>query len=90
MSDDLSMGALSGSLRERTRAALAAGCDLALHCNGALEEMREVAAESPWLAGDAARRAEAALAARRPPAPIDEAAARAQFAALMAEVAVTS
>ena len=90
MSDDISMGALSGSLRERTRAALAAGCDLALHCNGNLEEMREVADESPLLAGEAARRAEAALAARRSPAPIDEAAARAQFAALMAEVAVTS
>jgi beta-N-acetylhexosaminidase len=90
MSDDISMGALSGSLRERTRAALAAGCDLALHCNGNLEEMREIADESPLLAGEAARRAEAALAARRSPAPIDEAAARAQFAALMAEVAVTS
>jgi beta-N-acetylhexosaminidase len=90
MSDDISMGALSGSLRERTRAALAAGCDLALHCNGNVEEMREIADESPLLAGEAARRAEAALAARRSPAPIDEAAARAQFAALMAEVAVTS
>ena len=90
MSDDISMGALTGSLRERTRAALAAGCDLALHCNGNLEEMREVAAESPWLSGEAARRAEAALAARRSPAPIDEAAAREQFAALLAEVTVSS
>jgi beta-N-acetylhexosaminidase len=90
MSDDISMGALSGSLRERTRAALAAGCDVALHCNGKLEEMREVAAESPLLAGEAARRAEAALAARHAPGQIDIAAARAQFAALLAEGAVTS
>ena len=90
MSDDISMGALSGSLRERTRAALAAGCDMALHCNGNLEEMREVAAESPLLAGEAARRAEAALAARHAPKEIDSAGARAQFAALMAEGAVTS
>lgn len=90
MSDDISMGALSGSLRERTRAALAAGCDMALHCNGNLDEMREVAAESPLLAGEAARRAEAALAARHAPKEIDSAAARAQFAALMAEGAVTS
>ena len=90
MSDDISMGALSGSLRERTRAALAAGCDVALHCNGKLDEMREVAAESPLLAGEAARRAEAALAARHTPEEIDIATARAQFAALMAEGAVTS
>src|SRR6202163_1700919 len=33
MSDDISMGALSGTLEDRTRAALAAGCDMALHCN---------------------------------------------------------
>jgi beta-N-acetylhexosaminidase len=90
MSDDISMGALSGSLRERTRAALAAGCDVALHCNGDLNEMREVAAECPMLAGEPARRAAAALAARRAPDQIDMAAAREQFAALMAEGAVTS
>ncbi|HEX2511210.1 MAG TPA: beta-N-acetylhexosaminidase [Xanthobacteraceae bacterium] len=90
MSDDISMGALSGSLRDRTRAALAAGCDMTLHCNGRVDEMREVAAESPLLAGRAARRAETALAARHAPKEIDIAAAREQFAALMAEAAVTS
>jgi beta-N-acetylhexosaminidase len=90
MTDDLSMGALSGSLRERTRAALAAGCDMALHCNGRLAEMREVAAESPVLAGEPGRRAQAALAARQPPQAIDLPAARSRFAALMAEAAVTS
>jgi beta-N-acetylhexosaminidase len=86
MSDDISMGALSGSLRERVRAALAAGCDVALHCNGKLEEMQQVAAESPVLKGEAARRAKAALAARQPPAPIDLPTARAAFAAMLAEV----
>ena len=40
MTDDISMGALSGSIAERTRAALAAGCDLVLHCNGRLDEMQ--------------------------------------------------
>ena len=65
MSDDVSMGALSGSIGERTRASLAAGCDLVLHCNGKLDEMQAVAAEAPELAGEAARRAAAALAARR-------------------------
>jgi beta-N-acetylhexosaminidase len=84
MSDDVSMNALSGTLAERSRAALRAGCDVVLHCNGKLDEMRAVAGESPLLAGDAARRADAALAARRKPADFDVAAAREQFATLMA------
>lgn len=65
MTDDLSMKALSGSFGERTRLAFAAGCDIALHCNGDMDEMTAVAAATPTLTGQAARRAEAALAARR-------------------------
>ena len=42
VSDDLSMRALGGGLGERTRRALDAGCDLALHCNGDPDEMQEV------------------------------------------------
>jgi beta-N-acetylhexosaminidase len=83
MSDDISMGALSGSLRERTLAAIAAGCDVVLHCNGDMAEMEAVAAAVPVLAGKAARRAAAALAAKREPAPIDPVAARRSFVALM-------
>jgi beta-N-acetylhexosaminidase len=83
MTDDVSMGALSGSIAERTRAALAAGCDLVLHCNGKLDEMRAVAAEAPELSGVAARRAAAALAARKAPSEIDLPAARREFAAMM-------
>src|SRR5262249_28308208 len=64
MSDDISMGALSGSIAERCRAAIGAGCDVVLHCNGELDEMRAVAAGVPVLAGAAAARAEAALARR--------------------------
>jgi beta-N-acetylhexosaminidase len=88
MSDDISMGALSGSLGERTRAAIAAGCDVVLHCNGDLSEMCAVAAEAPVLRGEAARRAEAALAMRRPSVPAhassDFTARRAEFSKLMA------
>jgi beta-N-acetylhexosaminidase len=84
MSDDLSMGALSGTLGERMRAALAAGCDIALHCNGDMAEMQAVAAEASRLAGNAARRAEAALAARKPPDAIDLVGARKDFETLMA------
>ncbi len=84
MSDDVSMGALSGSLGERARAALVAGCDIILHCNGTMTEMRAVAAAVPQLAGDAAHRAAAALAQRKPAAPVDIAARRAEFFKLMA------
>jgi beta-N-acetylhexosaminidase len=83
MSDDISMGALSGSLAERTRSAIGAGCDVVLHCNGKLDEMRAVATEAPELTGEAARRAAAALAVRKSPSGIDLAAARREFAAMM-------
>jgi beta-N-acetylhexosaminidase len=86
MSDDISMNALAGSVGERARAAIAAGLDVVLHCNGVMSEMSAVAAEVPQLAGESARRAEAALAARRPPQPIDAAAGRAEFLSLMAGV----
>jgi beta-N-acetylhexosaminidase len=85
MSDDVSMAALSGSIAGRSRAAIAAGCDVVLHCNGKLDEMRAVAAEAPELAGEAARRASAALAARKPVSPIDLAAARREFDAMMSQ-----
>ena len=83
MSDDVSMEALSGSIGERTAAALAAGCDLALHCNGKLNEMKQVAANTPVLSGDALRRCDAALAARKAPKPLDLSAARSEFARMM-------
>ncbi|MGC1887014.1 MAG: glycoside hydrolase family 3 N-terminal domain-containing protein, partial [Stellaceae bacterium] len=69
VSDDLSMRALGGGLGERTRQALAAGCDLVLHCNGDPGEMEEVVGAarpiSPLTAarlrrGEAVRRSSAA------------------------------
>ena len=87
MSDDVSMNALAGSIAERTRAIVNAGCDMVLHCNGKLEEMRDVAGETPELAGEALERARRALASRRAPGPFDRQAARAELEALMNRVA---
>src|SRR4051812_33976428 len=83
MSDDVSMNALAGSLAERTRAIVAAGCDMVLHCNGKLDEMRAVARETPELSGMALKRAERALASRKAPQAFDRQAARAELDALV-------
>jgi beta-N-acetylhexosaminidase len=83
MSDDVSMNALAGSIAERTRAIVTAGCDMVLHCNGKLDEMREVARETPELSGQALQRARRALASRKPPQPFDRLAARAELDALI-------
>ena len=85
VSDDLSMKALSGEIRDRARASLDAGCDIVLHCNGDPGEMREVAAGARSLAGRAAERARAALV-RRPYSPesIDDRDVRARLSAALA------
>ena len=69
MSDDLGMKALGGSLTTRADGAIAAGCDVLLHCSGFLKddkdilaEMTEVAEASPLLAGKALQRADRAEA----------------------------
>jgi len=83
ITDDLSMKALSGTVAEKAMAALAAGADLALHCNGDLDEMRELADVAPELAGLSLDRCNRALTFRRAAAAIDIAGARAEFAALI-------
>jgi beta-N-acetylhexosaminidase len=83
MSDDISMGALSGALDQRSRAAIAAGCELVLHCNGELNEMEEVAATVPVLEGEAAVRADSALARRRVLGKHDAAELRVEWTTLM-------
>ncbi|MEE8454552.1 MAG: glycoside hydrolase family 3 N-terminal domain-containing protein [Limibaculum sp.] len=64
MTDDLSMNALPGAMASRVSGALTAGCDVILHCNGDMAEMREIAAHTPLLAGRAAGRAARAEAER--------------------------
>jgi beta-N-acetylhexosaminidase len=90
MSDDVSMGALTGSIAERTRRSFAAGCDLVLHCNGVLSEMDAVASQSPELAGEALTRTARASASRRAADDLDLEAARAEFAGLVAQAAVVA
>ena len=85
MTDDISMKALSGDLGDLSRAALAAGCDVILHCNGTLEERKAVAQASGEMTDAAQTRAEAALAARRTPTDIDIASLEAQLEALLGE-----
>jgi len=85
MSDDVSMSALSGSIAERTKVIFSAGCDLVLHCNGGLDEMGEVAAETPELSRRALERANRALKSRKTPQPFDRVKARAEFDAMISK-----
>jgi beta-N-acetylhexosaminidase len=84
VSDDLSMQALGGSLQERARGALAAGCDLVLHCNGDMIEMTGIAAAVGGLSDAARRRLDAGEARRQAPGMFDRFAAEHRLAALLA------
>ena len=83
ISDDLSMNALDGPLSVRTKAALFAGCDVVLHCNGKMDEMAEVALDVKELEGQSLRRAEHALSHLSVPDAFDPAGAEARLAELM-------
>lgn len=85
MTDDLSMEALTGSLKQRGERAVAAGCDLLMHCNGRMAEMVEIAHAAPRLDGLAAERAAAALDQRRSPAAFDREAGLARLNDLFSE-----
>ncbi|ODA68752.1 Beta-hexosaminidase [Methyloligella halotolerans] len=80
MCDDLGMKALSGTMREKAAAAIAAGCDVALHCSGALSEMEDVAEAVPALTGEPKSRFDRAIAALHAPEPFDHEEALAMLA----------
>jgi beta-N-acetylhexosaminidase len=83
MTDDLSMSALSGPLSARAKAALFAGCDVVLHCNGGMDEMRDVAREAKPLEGVWLKRAETALSHLAGPAEFDHIAAEERLKELL-------
>jgi beta-N-acetylhexosaminidase len=84
MSDDLSMHALSGTMRERAGAVIAAGSDIALHCNGNFAEMEDVAASVPQLTAVPLTRFQRALATTHQQAQVDRVAAEACIAEIFA------
>lgn len=83
ISDDLSMKALDGPLSVRTKHALFAGCDVVLHCNGDMNEMREMALEVTELKGLAKKRSEHALSLLSTPGDFDPQAAEARLSDLL-------
>jgi beta-N-acetylhexosaminidase len=89
MTDDMSMKALQGDIGDLAARAIDAGCDLALHCNGDMAEMRSIAAMVPELTGSALRRAERALDVIRagPTETGDASVWRAEFEQLLSRLA---
>ena len=79
VTDDIGMGALPGRLGERSAAALAAGCDVVLHCTGDMAEMAEIAAAATPMTDAGLDRLAEGERRRRAPKPID-------FGALAARV----
>lgn len=80
MSDDLSMKALSGDFKQRAKDSLSAGCDVVLHCNGDMAEMKAVMSGVGRLGKEARRRAQAVMGRLvKVPEPFDVAEARARF-----------
>ena len=65
MSDDLGMEALKGDFASRARDVVAAGCDLALHCSGKMDEMVAVASAVPALSNEGHDRLTRAMAGSR-------------------------
>jgi beta-N-acetylhexosaminidase len=65
MSDDLGMEALKGDFASRAAGVVAAGCDVALHCSGKMDEMVAVASAVPPMSAKGHERLTRAMAATR-------------------------
>ena len=79
VSDDIGMKALRGPYDRRAAAALAAGCDLVLHCSGDRAEMEAVAEGTGSLTAEAAARLDRGEAMRGEAAAWDADAGRARL-----------
>jgi beta-N-acetylhexosaminidase len=88
LSDDVSMEALAGDYAARTRAILAAGCDIVLHCHAIMEQLRPIAASCEMVDEATSERSRKALAGRGKVDGSDEQACREEFNALMAGASV--
>lgn len=86
MTDDMSMKALKGDIGELSAQALAAGCDVVLHCNGQMEEMQHIAAMIGDMGGEALARAQAAFGMIAASPAFELAAIESELVALMPEV----
>lgn len=84
ISDDLSMHALTGGFRDRAMGSLDAGCDLALHCNGDMSEMKAVVDGASALSDAQWAKWQAAKGRLLPPQNIDRAEARSRLNSLLA------
>jgi beta-N-acetylhexosaminidase len=87
MSDDISMKAMTGTLGERAKASLQAGCDVVLQCNASLAEKIEAAKGIGALTGESLARATKAMDAVKPPKTFDHEQARASLEALLPHAA---
>lgn len=83
MTDDISMKALKGSHVDSTRAALGAGCDVALYCNQPLVDRIAVADAAGEMTDAAQVRAERALAMRKTPVDVDVSALESELELLL-------
>ena len=87
MTDDIGMGALTGAIRDRAAASVAAGCDLVLHCNDDIAGFSQAAEGAGALTGAALARCDRALAQRRAPESVDFAALAADLSAMTGSAA---
>jgi len=86
MTDDLSMQALNGTMAYRAESALAAGCDLILHCNGDMDEMQQVANALPLSNEQLLSRVANMLESAKRTKPIDRSHIEAEYDSIMREL----
>jgi beta-N-acetylhexosaminidase len=65
MSDDIGMEALQGDFASRASGVVAAGCDVALHCSGKMDEMIAIASAVPEMSPEGHDRLARAMAGTR-------------------------